>query len=257
MSSPNIRTKGSSSSVPPAYISGAGVDKHAIEVQSKLHPFAQKNLDENVFHLFENTLVLGPHWFGFVPTEMVELFKGDAEASLCFESSSALASHSWVSKNLSRSFPSSEVSNTFDFRVGPMFPTLLDMAHIFGFRPHEKPVDAVGDYHWRKNQEKLAKPFIISPATINQNCSFSNYLRKFSYEKDKDQLHMLFLLYWVNIFVFPNRSSAVLLEYRHLAEALRNHTDVGLGPTVLAHLYKNLHTTTLENSLNLSAPGAF
>ncbi|CAL9006385.1 unnamed protein product [Prunus brigantina] len=68
---------------------------------------------------------------------------------------------------------------------------------------------------------------------------------------------MLFLLYWLNRFIFPNRSSAVLLEYRHLAEALHNHTDVGLGPTVLAHLFKNLYSATLENPLNLSAPGAF
>ncbi|CAL2265803.1 unnamed protein product [Prunus armeniaca] len=83
MSSPNTRAKGSSSSVPPAYITGAGVDKHTIEVRSKLHPFAQKNLDENVLHLFENTL-----------------------------SSSALASHTWVSKNLSSSFSSSEVRNS-------------------------------------------------------------------------------------------------------------------------------------------------
>ncbi|CAL8163068.1 unnamed protein product [Prunus armeniaca] len=138
-----------------------------------------------------------------------------------------------------------------------MAPTLLDMAQIFGFRPHGRPVDAVGDYHRRKNQERLAKPFTISPALINQNCSFSNYLRKFSAEKDKDQQHMLFLLYWLNMFILPNRSSAILLEYKHLAEALHNHTDVGLGPTVLAHLFKNLHTTTLENPLNLSAPGAF
>ncbi|CAL2240402.1 unnamed protein product [Prunus armeniaca] len=241
-----------------------------------------------------------------------DLFKDDAEAPLCFESSPALAPHSWVSKNLSHSFPSSEVrnspvkwanwidrllprlgahwkragiydaiflskqsinrdenllaaalcfwnfaSNTLDFRVGPMSPTLLDMAQIFGFRPHGRPVDAIGDYHRRKNQEKLSKPFTISPAVINQNCSFSNYLRKFSVEKDKDQQHMLFLLYWLNRFVFPNRSSAVLLEYRHLAEALHNHTDVELGPTVLAHLFKNLHTATLENPLNLSAPGVF
>ncbi|CAL8162521.1 unnamed protein product [Prunus armeniaca] len=76
MSSPNTCAKGSSSSVPPAYITGAGIDKHAIEVRSKLHPFAQKNLDENVLHLFENTLVLGPHWFGSVPAEMAKLFKG-------------------------------------------------------------------------------------------------------------------------------------------------------------------------------------
>ncbi|CAL9021322.1 unnamed protein product [Prunus brigantina] len=201
MSSPKIRASGSSSSVPPDYITGAGVDDHAIEVRSKLYPFAKKNLDENVLHLFENTLVLGPHWFGSVPVEMAELMKKDVEAPLCFQSSSALASHSWISKNLSRSFPSSEVrnspvkwadwidrllprygahwrragiydaillskqsinrdenllaaalcfwnspSNTFDFRVGPMAPTLLDMAQIFGFRPHGRPVDAVGDY---------------------------------------------------------------------------------------------------------------
>ena len=312
MSSPKSRAQSSSASNPPDYITGSGVDAHAIEVRSKLHPFAQKNLDENVLHLFENTLVLGPHWFGPVPAEVAELLKKDAEAPLCFESTSALASYSWVSKNLSRSFPSSEVrnspvkwadwidrllprygghwrraglydaillskqsinrdenllaaalcfwnsaSNTFDFRVGPMAPTLLDMAQIFGFRPHGRPVDAVGDYHRRKNQEKVATPFTISPATINQNCSFSNFLKRFSAEKDKDQQHMLFLLYWLNRFVFPNRSSAVLLEYRHLAEALHNHTDVGLGPTVLAHLFKNLHTATLENPLNLSAPGAF
>ncbi|CAL9012728.1 unnamed protein product [Prunus brigantina] len=292
MSSPKTRAQGSSSSVPPDYITGAGVDNHAIE---------------NVLHLFENTLVLGPHWFGPVPPEMAELMRKDAEAPLCFENTSALASHTWVSKNLSRSFPSSEVrnspvkwvdwidrllprygphwkraviydaillskqsinmdenllaaalcfwnsaSNTFDFRMGPMAPTLLDMAQIFGFRPHGRPVDAVGDYHRRKNQEKLSKPFTISPASINQNCSFSNYLKKFSAEKDKDQQHMLFLLYWLNRFIFPNRSSAVLLEYRHLAEALHNHTNVGLGPTVLAHLFKNLYSATLENPLNLT-----
>ncbi|KAI5312723.1 hypothetical protein L3X38_041897 [Prunus dulcis] len=275
MSSPRSRAQSSSASIPPDYITGSGIDAHAIEVRSKLHPFAQKNLDENILHLFENTLVLGPHWFGPILPRMAELLKKDAEAPLCFESASALASYSWVSKNLSRSFPSGEsvnidenllaaalyfwnsASNTFDFRVGPMVPTLLDMAQIFGFRPHGRLVDAVGDYHRRKNQEKVVTPFTISPATINQNCSFSNYLRRFSAEKDKDQQHMLFLLYWLNRFVFPNRSSAVLLAYRHLAEALHNHTDVGLGPTVLAHLFKNLHTATLENPLNLSAPGAF
>ncbi|CAL2238795.1 unnamed protein product [Prunus armeniaca] len=118
-----------------------------------------------------------------------------------------------------------------------MTPTLLDMEQIFGFRPHGRPVDVVGDYHRRKNQEKLAKPFTIYLATINQNCSFSNYLRKFSAEKDRDQQHMLFLLYWLNKFVFPNCSSAVLLKYKHLAEALHNHTDVRLGLTVLPEDY--------------------
>ncbi|CAL9011436.1 unnamed protein product [Prunus brigantina] len=172
MSSPKTRAQNSPSPIPLDYITRTGVDKHVIEVRSKIHPFAKKNLDENVLHLFQNTLVLGPHWFGPVPSEMKNLFEDAAEAPLCFESSSALSCHTWVSKNLSRSFPSSEVrnslvkagicdaillskqsinrdenlfaaalcfgnsaSNTFDFRVGPMTPTLLDMAQIFGFRP--------------------------------------------------------------------------------------------------------------------------
>ncbi|KAI5324206.1 hypothetical protein L3X38_033279 [Prunus dulcis] len=108
----NTQAKGSSSSRSPAYLTGDGVDNHTIEVRSKLYPFAQRNLDENVIHLFENTLVLGPHWFSHVLEEMTLLFKGDAEAPLCFQSPSALASHTWVSKNLSRSFPSSEVRNS-------------------------------------------------------------------------------------------------------------------------------------------------
>ncbi|CAL2270708.1 unnamed protein product [Prunus armeniaca] len=108
-----------------------------------------------------------------------------------------------------------------------------------------------------KLEERLAKPFTIPAAMINQNCSFSIFLKKFSTEKDKDQQHVMFLLYWLNRFVFPNCSSAVLLEYKHLAEALHNYADVGLDPTVLAHLYKNPHSATLESPLNISAPGAF
>ncbi|CAL2229286.1 unnamed protein product [Prunus armeniaca] len=111
---------------------------------------------------------------------MAELFKKDAEAPLCFQSMSALASHSCVSKNLSRSFPSSEVRNS--------------------------PVK------WAN---------------------------------------------WIDRLLPRYGAHSVLLKYRHLVEALHNHTDVGLGPTILAYLFKNLRMATLENPLNLSAPGAF
>ncbi|CAL2240293.1 unnamed protein product [Prunus armeniaca] len=107
MSSPNTRAKSSSSSRSPAYLTG-----HAIEVCSWLHPYAWKNLDENVLHLFENTLILGPHWFGSVSEEMADLFEEDAEAPLCLQSPVVLSSHTWVCKNLSRSYPSSEVRNS-------------------------------------------------------------------------------------------------------------------------------------------------
>ncbi|CAL9005180.1 unnamed protein product [Prunus brigantina] len=43
---------------------------------------------------------------------MVNLFKEDAEAPFHLQRFSSLASHTWVSKNLSRSYPSSEVRNS-------------------------------------------------------------------------------------------------------------------------------------------------
>ncbi|CAL2239115.1 unnamed protein product [Prunus armeniaca] len=263
MSSPKTRAQSSSVPVLPDYITGAGIDKHAIEVRSKLHPFAQKNLDENVLHLFENTLVMGPHWFGPIPPEMAELMKKDAEAPLCFEMrNSPVKWADWIDRLLPRFGAHWKWAGIYDAILLSRQSinkdeNLLAAALYFWFRPHGRPIDAIGDYRRKNDQQKLAKPFNISPALINQNCSFSNYLIKFSAEKDKDQQHMLFLLYWLNRFILPNRSSAVLLEYRHLAEALHNHTNVGLGPTVLAHLFKNLHTATLKYPLNLSAPGAF
>lgn len=78
MSFPNTRAKSSSSLHSPTYLTGDGVDQHAIKVCSRLHLYARKNLDENVLHLFENTLVLVPHWFGSVPEEMVDLLKENA-----------------------------------------------------------------------------------------------------------------------------------------------------------------------------------
>ncbi|CAL9004370.1 unnamed protein product [Prunus brigantina] len=47
----------SSSSVSPDYLTGAGIDDHAIEVRSKLHPFTQKNRMRMSF------ICLIPHWF--------------------------------------------------------------------------------------------------------------------------------------------------------------------------------------------------
>ncbi|CAL2230072.1 unnamed protein product [Prunus armeniaca] len=43
---------------------------------------------------------------------MANVFKEDDGAFLCFQSSSAVASHNWVSKNLSHLYPSSAVRNS-------------------------------------------------------------------------------------------------------------------------------------------------
>ncbi|CAL8112087.1 unnamed protein product [Prunus armeniaca] len=253
MSSPKTRAKGSSSSLSPPYISGTGVDKHAIEIRSKLHSkylsrsYPSSEVRNNtvkwsdwIDRLF---LKYGAHWKRAGIYDAILLSKQSVNrdenllaAALCF----------WNS-----------ASNTFDFRPSPMSPTLLHMAQIFGFMPYGRPANAIGDYHRRKNGEKVAKKFTISSTVINQNCSFSNFLKRFCSEKDKDQQHMFFLLYWLNRFVFPNRPSVIPLKYGHLAKAMHNHTGVGLGPTVLPHMYKNLHSATLDNPLNISSSGTF
>lgn len=57
----SLKTHAGSSypSFPPSHILGKGVDKHASEIKSKLHPYSKKNLDGNILNLLGNTLVLG------------------------------------------------------------------------------------------------------------------------------------------------------------------------------------------------------
>lgn len=58
MASPKTRAS-SSSSFPPPYISGEGVDTHAIEIRSKLRSYSKKNLNENILHLHGNAIIMG------------------------------------------------------------------------------------------------------------------------------------------------------------------------------------------------------
>lgn len=59
---------GSLAHFPPPYLSGDGVDKHAIEIRSKFHQYIKSNqLDESILHMIGNTLLIGPHWFEEVP----------------------------------------------------------------------------------------------------------------------------------------------------------------------------------------------
>ncbi|CAL9011168.1 unnamed protein product, partial [Prunus brigantina] len=111
-SSPKTRAKDSSSSRSPAYLNGDGVDQHAIE-------------------------------------EMVNLFKKDAEAPLCLQSSSALASHSWVRQNLSRSYPSSEVRNNVVYFLELRFPDIVlleDQVMALSLISAEVPKRSIEEY---------------------------------------------------------------------------------------------------------------
>ncbi|CAL9024632.1 unnamed protein product, partial [Prunus brigantina] len=162
MSSPNTCAKSSSSLRTPAYLTRDGVDQHAIEVRSRLHPYARKNLDENVLHLFENTLVLGPQcknlsrsysssevrnsavrWFDWIDKLLLRHGAYWKKAGIY---DAILLSKNSVNRDENLPVAAlclwNSASNTFDFRLGPMTPTLLDLAQIFGFRPHGRPANA-------------------------------------------------------------------------------------------------------------------
>ncbi|CAL8167803.1 unnamed protein product [Prunus armeniaca] len=232
--------------LPPDYVTGTGIDNHAIEVRSKLHLFAQKNLDENVLHLFDNTRVLAPHWFGLILAEMAKLMKKDAEAPLCFESTSGLASHTWVSKNLSRSFPSSEVRSS-PVKWADWIDRLLPRYGAHWRRAGIYDAILLSKQSINRDENLLAAALCFWNSASNtfdfRELKPGESVMPFHYLSSYDQSELLFL--------------KLLEKVQHLAEALHNHIDVGLGTTVLAHLFKNLHTATLENPLNLSAPGAF
>ena len=71
-----------------------------------------------------------------------------------------------------------------------------------------------------------------------------------------EQEHMYFLLYWLNKFVFPNKSKGMKVEWIPLVEALHNFDDVATGPFLLAHFYRLLFEMTQDTPFetNLNGP---
>ncbi|TQD88581.1 hypothetical protein C1H46_025900 [Malus baccata] len=149
-------------------------------------------------------------------------------------------------------------TNTFNFRMGPMTPTILDMAQLFGLRPSSKCVDITKDWaaHRETNKKKKRNVGAILPLVkMNSDptelkasgTSFSGFLHYFkgrsssnSLRANPDQDHIHFLLYWLNKFLFPNPSKCIKLERIPLAEALNAYEDIVMGPFVLSHLYSML-----------------
>ncbi|KAL6276347.1 hypothetical protein ACE6H2_019948 [Prunus campanulata] len=143
-------------------------------------------------------------------------------------------------------------SNTFAFGPGPMTPTILDMAALFGFKPWGGNIDALGDYELSNRQVKV--PMKASKAEILRLKTYSGFMMTFQGMSDREQEHMMFLLFWLNRFVFPNVDGSVSPEYMHLAEALHNESGLATGPFMLASLYRCLYQITV-NPLDLAVCG--
>lgn len=54
--------------------------------------------------------------------------------------------------------------NSFAFGLGPMTPTILDMAALFGFRPHGLSIDVLADYEMKNRM--IAVPVRASASEI-------------------------------------------------------------------------------------------
>ena len=122
-------------------------------------------------------------------------------------------------------------TNTFDFRMGPMSPTILDMAQVFGLRPSGRIVDVTQD--WAPSSRPPAKDSGTSSGASTpflhldyNSATFKGYGTSFkgfipfvkgnfgvgSPNANRAQEHMYFLLYWLNKHAFPNKSKGVKVE---------------------------------------------
>lgn len=112
-------------------------------------------------------------------------------------------------------------TNTVDFRVGPIIPTILDMAQVFGLRPSGKCVDITHDWSSPSRPTIKSSEAFQSITSLEYNSTtFKSYVTSFAdfipFAKkmfsspssivDLAQEHMHFLLYWLNKHVFPNKS---------------------------------------------------
>ncbi|PQM35261.1 uncharacterized protein Pyn_02419 [Prunus yedoensis var. nudiflora] len=69
-----------------------------------------------------------------------------------------------------------------------------------------------------------------------------------------DGEHVMFLLYWLNRFIFPSASNCITMEWLHLAEGLSSYRDIATGPLILASIYRALREATVE-PINLNVKG--
>nr|XP_028960950.1 uncharacterized protein LOC114825954 [Malus domestica] len=164
-------------------------------------------------------------------------------------------------------------TNTFNFRMGLITPTILNMAQLFGLRPSGKCVDITKDWAAQRETNKKKKgnveailPFVkmnSDPAELKASgTSFSRFLHYFKecssfnpLRANPDQEHVHFLLCWLNKFLFPNPFKCIKLEWILLAEALNAYDDVAMGPFVLSHLYSMLDKMTRDRPFQTNRQG--
>ncbi|PRQ45637.1 putative protein-serine/threonine phosphatase [Rosa chinensis] len=164
----------------------------------------------------------------------------------------------------------SSATNTINLPLGPMTPTLLDMAAIFGFRPNGvavcatakfptsfhaslKPKTVTNDKKAKDEAEAKAKQ-LLNYSTFYATHAVDEEVTENRRRPPKQYEHAAFLLYWLCKFVFCAKSNKCTLEFTGIAEALSAGMPLALGPFVLARLYRTLRNVVVDN-MNLDIGG--
>ncbi|PQM37585.1 formin-like protein 14 [Prunus yedoensis var. nudiflora] len=106
----------------------------------------------------------------------------------------------------------------------------------------------------REKERKKNLEVLIS--LIGSNRAYGAFMVAFmDQEVDyPDGEHVMFLLYWLNRFIFPSASNCITMEWLHLAEGLSSYRDIATGPLILASIYRALREATVE-PINLNVKG--
>ncbi|BFG30562.1 hypothetical protein CerSpe_168360 [Prunus speciosa] len=75
-------------------------------------------------------------------------------------------------------------SNTFDFGLGPMTPAILDMASLFGFRPHGVSVDVLEDNERKGCEVKTA--ILATKTEILRKRKYPVFMQSYQNMVDKE-----------------------------------------------------------------------
>ncbi|CAB4286045.1 unnamed protein product [Prunus armeniaca] len=145
---------------------------------------------------------------------------------------------------LSRFFPKIDVSS-------------VDLTRQIGFRPHGRSADWLGDFQDDpSNDKERPKNLEILYGIMGSSQSLGAFMgsfmnKKVDYPHGK---HIMFLLYWLNMFIFPTTSNYITMEWFKVAGGLATYRDIATGPLILASIYNGLREATIE-PINLNVKG--
>ncbi|KAK9930058.1 hypothetical protein M0R45_027115 [Rubus argutus] len=165
----------------------------------------------------------------------------------------------------------SSTTNTMNLPLGPMSPTILDLAAIIGLPPVGVEIGAdqnfptaftnsllppkLKDKGKRDNKEETKKDREEKQKAVNEAKTYRNYRTLYTKHAEvdhpepinrkpvKENEHKAFLYYWLCKYMFCCRSGQCSREYAALALAFASGTSFALGP-LFFHICSSVQNST-------------